>query len=290
MENNNSIITAALSEADEAGLIMEAQAGNERAMERLIEAYTPAIERTARKHEHDGEYEDAKQEAIFAFIKIVQEHDFDKAKRLNYYVHARMDNHMTVALSESSNSWGIPGRTLRRFYQVYEKADGDLTLGAQIAPDYDLASLTFITIADMLHVGSLDAARETDDGSASVLDTFDGPMFGGGEVTDAYDAVIDRMTVEQMMADSMGDEHDRMVRMSYGFEGPLTVGEDVIDMTDSSRDLKAHSGADVAAALTWEGFKGKNWTRPTVNRRVNEQITVWREKYAESNISTGKDN
>lgn len=290
MENH--IIT----EAEEARLITDAQAGNERAMERLLDVYAPAIEKAARKHQHDGEYEDALQEANLAFITLVQEHDFDKAKRLNYYVHARLGHEMRDSLSATAGQFNIPVRTVQLFWQVYEAADGDLAEGARIAPMIDpngktnMSSETFMNIASMLHVGSLDAERQTEgeDGTNNLLDTYDGAPLGGEVAADAYEDVVNRMTVATMLMDAESDDHLRVIRMAYGFEGDLDLGDEVAEMVASETATAAHADGTVAQAMSWQD--GTTWSRPKVQRLRTKQLSIWREKYTKADASTGKDN
>lgn len=278
--NDNTSIIKPLSETDEANLIMDAQAGNERAMERLMDAYAPLIEGTAFRYTHDGEFDDALQEARLAFIQIVNEHDFDKGQGLRTYVKARMGHELRDSLSASNGQFSIPTRTVQLFYQVYNAADGDLTLGAQIAPNYEMASSTFLSIADMLHTGSLDAATyETEDGHASVLDTFDGAPLGGAVEGDQYERVLDRMTARGIMQDAESPEHLRIIEKTYGFDGDLEVGADEpIYMADSKVRIEAHIAKDVAASLTYED--GVTWSRQKVNRLRNDQLRIWKAKYA----------
>lgn len=279
-----------LSEAAETTLIIDAQAGNERAMERLLDQFAPVIEGTAFRYMHDGEYDDALQEARLAFIQIVNEHDFDKSTRLSAYVKARMGHELRDSLSASHGQFSIPTRTVQLFYQVYNAADGDLTLGAQIAPNYEMASSTFMSIADMLHTGSLDAAtRETEDGGASLLDTFDGAPLGGDVAQDEYDVLLDRMTALSIMQNAQSPAHLRVIRKAYGFEGDLEIGEDEPSQMLSSRDsVAAHIDMTVAANLTFED--GEKWSRAKVQRLRTGQLNDWKQKYAESEASDGKDN
>lgn len=291
MENNNNSKITPMDEADEVRLIMEAQAGNERAMERLLDAYSPVIEKVAHRHSHGDNYEDAVQEVRIIFLTAVREHDLSRGGRLYTYIGGRLGVEMNDILA-ADNQWGIPARTMQRFDQILKAADNDEDAAAAMAPKFGMSTKKFIEYHRMTkEVKSIAYSVETSETGTTIEDTFDGPMFGGGEVTDAYDAVIDRMTVEQMMADSMGDEHDHIVRMAYGFEGNLDVGEDEpVYPVASSVSLAAHDDGTVASALTWEQYGDKNWTRQTVQRRRTAQIKAWGEKYAESNVSTGKDN
>lgn len=278
-----------LSEAVENNLIMEAQAGNERAMERLMDTYAPLIEGTAFRYTHDGEFDDALQEARLAFIQIVNEHDFDKGTRLSRYVKVRMGHELRDSLSASNGQFSIPTRTVQLFYQVYNAADGDVSLGAQIAPQYEMASSTFLSIAEMLHTGSLDAMTydSGEDGAASVLDTFDGAPLGG-EVESDYDRLLDQLTAQSIMQNAQSPDHLRVIRKTYGFDGDLEVGADEpIYMADSKVRIEAHIAKDVAASLTYED--GVTWSRQKVNRLRLDQLKAWRSEHTKSDVSDGKD-
>lgn len=276
----------ALEEAEELRLIMESQTGNETAMLRLIEVYTPLIERVARSHSHGDNYEDALQESHAAFIKVVYDHDLNRGHRLYTYIGARLGHELAEAISTYENSWGIPPRTIKLYYQILRAADDDPHVGAEIARDYQMNPLTFTTIHDMLsNTDSIDYVEQGEEGGAPLTDTYGGPLLGG-DVTDSYNEVLERLSVEAMMQDALSDEHVTIVRMAYGFEGPLSVGEDDdVHPAASSVSLAAHDDGTVAAALTWRG--DKVYTRPTVQRRRAAQLKAWRESYSYSQVEKG---
>lgn len=267
-----------LSEAEETRLIADAQAGNERAMERLLEAYEPVIARTSRVHSHGDNHEDALQEARVAFIQVVQAHDLTRGVRLYSYVGTRLDHEMRDALSESQNPWGIPVRTMQRFYQVLTAAGGDVTAGTALAPTYRMDSLTFASIAQMLAMDSLDFVDSGEDGGSAVSDTYAGPVLGGESSRDMVDSLIDKMTVGAIMADTLSEEHLRVIRMAYGFEGDLEIDDLTAYVTPSTVSIAAHADTTVADAMTWQD-KGKVWTRPTVQRLRTKQLAAWREAH-----------
>ena len=276
----------ALEEAEELRLIMESQTGSHAAVERLLDVYTPLLERVARSHSYGDNYEDALQEARVAFLTVVRDHDLNRGKRLYTYLGARIEHELRDAISAQENPWGIPVRTMQRYYQIIEKADGDPEKAAIIAPEYDMSTLTFTTIHDMLsNTDSIDYVEQGDEGGAPLTDTYGGPLLGG-DVTDAYNEVLERLSVEAMMQDALSDEHVTIVRMAYGFEGPLSVGEgDDVHPAASSVSLAAHDDGTVAAALTWSG--DKIYTRPTVQRRRAAQLKAWRESYSYSQVEKG---
>lgn len=200
-----------------------------------------------------------------------------------------MDNYLSDSVGGNAAQWGVSTRTMRRFFQAYNAADGDLNLGADMAPQFDLAKDTFIALAEMLHTGSLDAMTydSGEDGAASVLDTFDGAPLGG-EVENDYDRLLDQLTAQSIMQNAQSPDHLRVIRKAYGFEGDLDVGEGSLSPMLSSRDsLVAHIDMTVAANLSHED--GEKWSRPKVQRLRTAQLKAWRSEHTKSDVSDGKD-
>lgn len=260
-----------LTAADEARLITDAQAGNERAMERLLDAYAPAIEQAARRFQNDMEWDDAVQEARAAFITCVYEHDFDKADRLSWYIKRYLGFAMAEVVSDASNQWGIPDRTLRLFHMIREKADGDLTVGAALAPEYEMASVTFTTIAQMLKVDSLNA----DEGDRSPIDTQTAPPIGSDTV-DPYERVESLIYARSLLSGLTDDEARQIIRYAYGFD-EVTLGGEIVPEMSPALSLAAHDDRTVADAMTANPTFDKTYTRPTVQRRRTKALAAMRE-------------
>ena len=295
-----------LSPAEENRLVMEAQAGSERAMERLLDAYETVIDKAARSVKM--EYDDARQEAVIAFIKHVTEHDFEKP--LSKFINVKLAADVSDAASDD-NTWGIPGRTLRRYLHVYNKAEQALNayavgeqiendkvravveanpnrdafyIGSLIAPIYDLAAANYLDVAAKFNSGSISITTGSDSGGED--DVADASDYNDARLVGSMDMTFEEAQVGEFFARPLSDEHLHIIRLAYGFEGSLDLGDRI---AQPMKAREAHADGVVAAAMNWEGYGERKWTRQTVNRRRNDQIAAWQD-YAGVNTSTGKDN
>lgn len=297
-----------ISEAEEKTLIMHAQAGNERAMERLMseDGYGPLLAKKARRHmgqsKEEGDrfpYEDALQEARLAFINIVNAHDFDKAASLRTYVSVRLDHELMDVRSAYQGHFSIPTDTVQTYLKINKEAEGDIEAGAERAQKAGMSVKNYVTIQRMIDAPSLDYQTETEDGLADQHDTMTGVPVNGETDDERYTKARISLLVAQMLANSVSDEHLRIIRKAYGFDGDLDtgMGEPTLPIK-STESVAAFSDATVADSMTYED--GEKWSRPKVQRLRTAQLKAWRDDdyyravarelgRTKSDVSNGKD-
>lgn len=268
-----------LSEAEEASLIIDAQAGNERAMERLMgdEGYGPLLAKMARKHMTETfEYDDALQEARLAFLTLVQKHDFDRAASLRTYVSVRLNHEMNDAKTESNGMFDIPVDTKQDYLKIDKESEGDTKAALALAPKHGMTASNFLYVRSMMKAKSLDYQHGGDDGPSDMHDTFNGGPIRSETADEKYAKARVNLLVSQMRSAPVSEDHLRIIDKAYGFDGDLDTGQyELVSPIKSTDSLAAFSDADVAASLSHED--GVTWSRQKVQRHRTAQIKAWRE-------------
>lgn len=280
--NTNSNITA-LDLATEAEAIRQAKAGSESAKETLFSAYLPAIEAAAHRFRESLGYDDAFQEATVAFLALIEAHDPERNAVLAGHVRRYLDFHLKEVATETTNPFGIPGRTMRRYLKVMQEAEGDLVAAAALCEKHEMSISTFLDIYKMVGTTSLEGATYGEDGGeANLLESTGAAIVGGAEKgPDAYDAMLTAWEVQALMTE-LDAESLEVVRLAYGFT-PVVIDGEEVDPASSDRSLAAHDDGTVAAAMTWR--HGETYSRQKAQRRRTGALKTMREKY-DTNIST----
>lgn len=281
MNMNNNI--KALDPVTEAEAIRQAQAGSESAKETLFSAYLPAIEAAAHRFRDSLGYDDAFQEASVAFLALIEAHDPERNAVLAGHVRRYLDYHLKEVATETTNPFGIPGRTMRRYLKIMQEAEGDLVAAAALCEKHGMSISTFLDIYKMVGTTSLEGATYGEGGGeANLLEGSSATIVGGAEEgPDAYDAMLTSWEVRALMAE-LDDESLEVVRLAYGFTPVIIDGEEV-DPASSDRSLAAHDDGTVAAAMTWA--RGEVYSRQKAQRRRAGALKTMREKY-ETSIGT----
>lgn len=190
--------------------IARAKLGDQDATLTLARAYLPAMRSAVAKYGSTMELDDARQAAFLGLLNAIAAFDADRGGRLATIVRQHVTDALASAAGESGHGFTVPERTLKRFFGILARVDGDVVKAAEIAPDFEMTTETFYGVLQAVRAtGSLEAALEAD---GDVIASGIGPVVADREYADAED----RMLVD--MAFRAVDETEAEVcRMAYGF-------------------------------------------------------------------------
>lgn len=196
--------------AEEAALIEAAKAGDERATLRLFAAYVAAVRGIVAQYASTLGLEDARQAALLGFLEVVAAHDPARSPRLAGQIRVRLHDALTEAASSSAGGFTVPARTLRRFFGILARADGDVEEAAKLAPAYEMSGDTFYAVLAAVKADeSLDLEIETNgDESVSVLDEIAAPR----EIVDAEDRILCDLAFR-----AVTPRENNVISLAYGF-------------------------------------------------------------------------
>jgi DNA-directed RNA polymerase specialized sigma24 family protein len=187
-------------------LVLAAQAGDMSASERLFVSVSGYLRSLVYRYTvTDADQEEAFAVASLAFAEAVRE--YAPGGRFIGILRARVIRDLTDAGSGSAFAVRVPGRTLRRFFSILKKADGDLEAGAALAPAYHMDRHTFVEIAAAVH----DAAEMPD------------AAFAGPSTSD----VVEEALLLDVAWAAVDDFETDVCRLAYGFSDytPNSDGE-----------------------------------------------------------------
>lgn len=147
------------SAAHERSTISLAQDGDEVATLALVYAYAPTLRAAAARHERTLGREEARQATVLGLLEAV--HAFDLSsdyERLAAIVWEYVADAVQTAAG-TMVAISVPSRTLKRFFGILRRADGDLEAAALAAPKHELSTESFWAIVDALRVDSTDVGR-----------------------------------------------------------------------------------------------------------------------------------
>jgi len=211
--------TLTLTEAEEADLIVRAQAADDEATMTLVTAYGRALRAAVRNFgagatdghsagNHDLDLADLQSTALVGFLTLIAEHDPEQSPRLA----GRVAAYLTRFLSEefaAVAAFTVPTRTLRRFYGILRAYDGSASLAEEHAHEHGMTRETFLDVlAAVRGTGSLDAVTADGD-SPEVYAT---PVYTTTPVVDVEDRIL-----TDVAFGAVDDEEERICRLSYGF-------------------------------------------------------------------------
>lgn len=214
------------SAADERAAISLAQDGDEAATLDLVYAYAPTLRAAAARHERTLGREEARQATVLGLLEAV--HAFDLSsdyERLAAIVWEYVADAVQTAAG-TMVAISVPSRTLKRFFGILRRADGDLEAAALAAPKHELSTESFWAIVDALRVDPLDVkALGGTKAGIEGRHAVDGPSFVGAEsharplwqhadrgTSDAEDRILAEVALRAV------DGFSRDVcRLAYGF-------------------------------------------------------------------------
>lgn len=197
-------------DAEEAALIQEAQAGSEPAKLRLLASYMPRLRSAVARYTRTLSLDDARSAALMGFLEALAGHDVGVSPRLASNLQYRLADAFNKEVAQVNAGVTVPYRTLQRWYGVVAEAGGDYAEAARIAPRFAMTEETFWAVFSALFQGaSLNAVIESH-GDASQVSV--GALAALRDVSDAEDRVL----VDHAFK-AIGAEETVVVSYAYGF-------------------------------------------------------------------------
>jgi DNA-directed RNA polymerase specialized sigma subunit len=204
--------------------IRAAKSGDEAATLKLLYAYACALRKVSGRYRHAGGAwaagtgdpdlaADRRMAAVEGFLEALYAFDLDGAhSRLAATVEGYVANAVSAAVG-APVAMNVPERTLKRFYSILRKADGDPVKGAALAPQYSMTVDTFISVlAAARSTQPLDGPSDNADGPGDHTNRPDVQVCG----RDYYDDVEDKLLVAAAFA-AVDDLEEDVCRLAYGF-------------------------------------------------------------------------
>lgn len=195
----------------ELAFIDRAKNGDQDAILALMGAYIAVLRSAVGKYAHILGRDDARQAAFEGLMRAVAAFDPAKGRRLATVIRQHVADTLASAAGEAGEGFTIPERTLKRFFGILAKADGDVPRAAELAPKYEMTQDTFYGVLQAVRsTGSLEAHLEAD--GDTVMAQLE-PVVADREFVD----VEDRVLVEMAFA-AVDDLEAKVCRMAYGFD------------------------------------------------------------------------
>jgi DNA-directed RNA polymerase specialized sigma subunit len=228
------VTTGTLPLKKEREAIRAAKCGDDEATLKLLYAYACALRKVSGMYRHaggawacgpgdSGPAGDRRMAAVEGFLEALYAFDLGGIhSRLAATVEAYIANSISSAASAPA-AMNVPDRTLKRFYSILRKADGDPVKGAALAPRYCMTTETFMSVLTALRsTESLDDPSDDAGGAAGDPVRLEVPVCG----PDYYEDVENKLLVETAFA-AVDSLEAGVCRLAYGFsdDGPLPDSE-----------------------------------------------------------------
>lgn len=195
--------------------IAQAQAGDGDAQLALFSAYVPHLRSIVARYTGTLGRDDARQAAFEGLLAAV--HAFDPA--VSNALASLLPTHVNAALaataSESARGFTVPERSLKRFFGILSRADGDVSAAAKLAPAHHMTVETFHTILAAVTTDSYETVATSEDDP--------GRTTGGRSVTAEvvtvgreFADIEDRLMVDIALR-AVSDLEACVCRHAYGF-------------------------------------------------------------------------
>lgn len=215
---------------EERDLIAAAQSGDDEATFTLMYAYAAVLNNSVKwftrampSTPRASELEDIRSQAIMGFMEAVQAFKLDNHNRLAAIVREYVNNAVSVAAA-SVSGFAIPERTLKRFFSILRKADGNEYEAARLAPEFSMSRETFFTVLSAVrNVESYDGMTghgEDEDGSSGDFYAHEIGVYARTE----EEIVEDKILVEAAF-EAVDDLEADVTRLYYGFADYNTVSD-----------------------------------------------------------------
>lgn len=204
--------------------IRAAKRGDEAATLKLLYAYACALRKVSGMYRDaggawaggpgdSGLAADRRMAAVEGFLEALCAFDLDGIhSRLAATVEGYVANSISTAVIVPV-AMNVPERTLKRFYSILRKADGDPVKGASLAPRYSMTAETFNAVLTALRgTQSLDGPSDDADGPSGSPSRLEVQVCG----PDYYGDVEDKLLVEAAFA-AVDDLEEEVCRLAYGF-------------------------------------------------------------------------
>jgi DNA-directed RNA polymerase specialized sigma subunit len=208
---------ARLSVEAEAEALAAAKNGEEGGTVALVYAYAPALRKLAARNALTLGVDEARSVAVAGLIEAVHAYDPARGERLAGILPGLLGDHMAERLA-TEHVVSVPARTLKRFFGILRRADGDVNAAAELAPSYEMTRETFLAVLDAVRGESLDAITATrtehsGPGSAADAEVEAHSPWGG---PDAYADAEDRVLCEVAFR-AVDAQEKEVVGLAYGF-------------------------------------------------------------------------
>jgi hypothetical protein len=183
------------------GSLAVPSAAAQAAKERLLAAYSGAINRAAKVSGLD--WEELESELIESFLRAIEEYDFQSNNRLSREIRFRF---MTVTreFKAKQEAFTIPSQTRAFFYSIlYKHAGGSWTKALEILPQFEMSKGTFVAIYEALH------------GAESLAHV---DRFSEAPVWDARISDFELVEFVKWLKTCLNDRERLVVNLHYGFD------------------------------------------------------------------------
>ncbi|WP_050053685.1 sigma factor [Pseudarthrobacter siccitolerans] len=204
---------------EERELLAAAQAGNEDAKISLFYAYAAALRngvkwytRAQSSVPQAADLDDVRQAVVMGLLEAIQAFDPEKHDRLAAIAAKYITNAVSVQ-SQDASGFSIPERTMKRFFGILRKADGNVFEAARIAPEHEMTAETFLSVLSAVrNVEGLEALTDGGEDSTGAPREIEARSIFGDPAADAEDAVL-----VELAFSAVDDLEGAVCRLSYGF-------------------------------------------------------------------------
>ena len=218
---------ARLPVAVERRLIDDAQAGDRRAREELVEAFLPLIAGVARVYRGSQTITrlELMQEGVVGLLRALERYDPTLGVPFWGYAAWWVRQAMQQLIAELTRPLVLSDKALRQLSQL-KRAHGEYLVEHGREPSgSELAASTGLSHAQVGEMLALERAPRSMDepvqGAESELGAF-GELLADPLATDAYEQLLDHSEIEQIRAllSSLNDRERMILRARYGLDGP----------------------------------------------------------------------
>lgn len=214
---------------DERQAIAKAKTGDSDATVDVLYAYAAVLRNSVRAlpaDVRDAALEDIRQEAILGLLEAVRAWDGDRHLRLAAIASQYVADAVSKAAS-AATGFTVPERTLKRFFGILRKADGNIYDAARLAPSYEMTTETFLAVLSSVRNVESYSASETssgDEDGSDLLSRWDSAESIVGKVRTGEEIVEDELLVEVAFG-AVDDLEEDVVRLAYGFADYNTLAD-----------------------------------------------------------------
>jgi len=229
--------------AVERQLIRDAQAGDRRAREELVEAFLPLIAGVARVYRGSETITrlELMQEGVVGLLRALERYDPDLAVPFWGYAAWWVRQAMQQLIAELTRPIVLSDRALRQLSQL-KRAHGEYLAAHRREPTAnelaERTSLSHAQVGEMLALERLPRSMEEPvRGTEGEVGAF-GELLADPLASDAYEQLLDHAEIEQVRAllGSLNDRERMILRARYGLDGPEQSLRDLGERTGVSAE------------------------------------------------------
>lgn len=214
-------VSRPLSATGEADLIRAAQSGDQDAMLELMRQYGPVLRRLLWTFKDAIGEEDAEQTLMLAFTQLVKDHDVEASPRITLSVKNQLRVALVNEAATAASGFTIPWRTMARYVAIMKRAEQDIKLAREIAPDHGMTRTTFDAV---VRANRTDAGAMLDEDGEGTRSTYD----AGIDVTKLveYNDEEESEELVEFVMSTISDDPEMVdvVEHAYGFRATEVDG------------------------------------------------------------------